>query len=46
VPLAEYMEHEIVRYEQIGDLKDRLIAHLSPYTKPVHDNTEREGGGR
>lgn len=37
VPLREYMQHEVVNYEQVGDLKQQLIDHLTPYTKPLRD---------
>jgi hypothetical protein len=35
VPLAEHMEHDVLRYEQVDDLKVRLMDHLRSYIKPV-----------
>jgi hypothetical protein len=35
VPLAEHMEHDVLRFEQLGDLKQRLKDHLRPYLRAV-----------
>jgi hypothetical protein len=37
VPLLELMHHNVVRYEQIGDLKQKLIDHFTLYVKPERD---------
>jgi hypothetical protein len=37
VPLTELMEHCVVRYEQVCDLKQRLIDYFMPYVKPDRD---------
>lgn len=42
VPLIEQMEHDVVRYQSIGELQERLLAHFMPYVKP----TEDEGDSR
>jgi len=33
VPLADNMEHDVVRYEQLGELKQALKDHLRPYVR-------------
>ncbi len=35
VPLAEHMEHDVLRYEQLSELKQRLKDHLRPYVQAV-----------
>ena len=34
VPLVDLMEHNVVRYVQVGELRDRLMDHFMPYVKP------------
>lgn len=34
VPLIDYMEHDVIRYTQVGELKERIRDHLSAYIKP------------
>jgi hypothetical protein len=35
VPLAEHMEHDVLRFEQLGELKLKLKDHLRPYVQAV-----------
>jgi hypothetical protein len=37
VPLGNEMQHNVVSYEQIGDLKQLLIDQFTQYTKPGRD---------
>jgi hypothetical protein len=37
VPLTELMAHNVVHYEQTGDLQQLLINHFTPYTQPGRD---------
>jgi len=34
VPLIQYMQHDVINYEQISELKQRLMDHFMPYVKP------------
>ncbi|MCC7478904.1 hypothetical protein IT575_10655 [bacterium] len=34
VPLPGRLEHDLVRYESVDQLKDRLMDHFRPYVKP------------
>lgn len=34
VPLVDLMEHNVVRYTQVGQLQERLMDHFMPYVKP------------
>ena len=35
VPLAEHMEHDVLHYEQVAELQQRLKDHLRPYVQAV-----------
>lgn len=34
VPLMEHMQHDVIHYEQVGDIRQRLLDHFAPYVKP------------
>ena len=42
VPLMEHMDHAVIKYDQIGDLKQLLLDHFAPYIKPGRIITREE----
>jgi len=43
VPLMEYLAHDVVKYTQIGELKERIRDHFSAYIKPSLPEADQEG---